>query len=87
VAAAGLEEGAEMPDPCELPVGPVEVGAEPVVVPLDELVVVPAAEETDEAARPGKDWLRYTPATATAATEPKAMPLVIVRPRAIPASR
>ena len=36
---------------------------------------------------PGRAWLRYTPATATAATEPKAMPLVMPRERSMPASR
>jgi hypothetical protein len=47
----------------------------------------PLVEVEVELEWPGRAWLRYTPATATAATDAAAMPLVMVRPRSRPASR
>jgi hypothetical protein len=64
---------------------PDEAGAgEPagVAAPTDPLVELTVAVEW-----PGSAWLRYTPATATAATDAKAAPLEIDRARSMPASR
>ena len=78
-------EGADAAEDPEPTLPPDETGAgEPagVAAPTDPLVELDVDVE-----RPGSAWLRYTPATATAANDAKVAPLEIDRPRSMPASR